>query len=205
MIKVNFDKELNKILKKKTLLTFSDGCKYTGMTKKDPKDKNKLIPHGLGFAMWPDGQSYKGQFKNGTFEGWGHYKVPNSHEFIGLWKKGFFSNGEMKSEDGRYYVGEFKKSKFHGKGTMNYSGNYKYEGSWKDNDAHGKGKITILKDNDKEEKGTIITGNFRNGEQHGKMKKIYPDGDLMYCIVENGNMIKAKFHDEKEWTIVERK
>ena len=71
--KINFDKEIAKIINENPLLTFSDGCKYYGMTKKDPKDKKKLIPHGLGYATWPDGHMYKGQYKNGTFEGWGHY------------------------------------------------------------------------------------------------------------------------------------
>ena len=52
-----FDKELEKVLKNEALLTFPDGCKYTGMTKKDPKDNKKLIPHGLGLAVWPDKQS----------------------------------------------------------------------------------------------------------------------------------------------------
>ena len=84
MSKIKFDKELAKIIKENPLLTFPNGCKYTGMTKKDPKDKKKLIPHGLGFAKWPDGHTYKGQYKNGTFEGWGHYVSPGSHEFIGF-------------------------------------------------------------------------------------------------------------------------
>jgi hypothetical protein len=200
-IKVKFDKELENTLNKETLLTFTDGCRYTGMTKKDPKDNKKLIPHGLGFAMWPDKQSYSGQFKNGTFGGWGHYKVPGSHEFIGIWKAGFFYRGEMKNVDGTHYVGDFKKSQFHGTGTMNYSGNYKYEGQWKDNVPHGKGKTIYLRDYKGAKKGTIISGTFKNGEEQGKMKEIFPDGEIMYFIVKNGKIIKTRFSDEKKWTL----
>jgi len=36
-IKVEFDKELENTLNKETLLTFTNGCRYTGMTKKIPR------------------------------------------------------------------------------------------------------------------------------------------------------------------------
>jgi len=45
MNKIKFDKKLEKVLKNEALITFPDGCKYTGMTKKDPKNNKKLIPH----------------------------------------------------------------------------------------------------------------------------------------------------------------
>ena len=181
--------------KKKSLITFPDGCKYTGMTKVNKKD-NKLIPHGLGFAQWPDKQSYQGQYKNGKFDGWGHYKAPNSHEFIGVWSNGFFKKGEWKKYDGQHYVGEFKKSEFHGTGTMNYSGNYKYEGQWKDNTAHGKGKVTYLKNFEKGEKGEVWKGSFKDGEMHGKFEIVFPDGDIIDAVYKNGSHIKSKYRDK---------
>ena len=39
-----------------------------------------------------------------------------------------------------------------GYGVLLIKNDFKYEGYWKDNDAHGKGKITILKRNENEEK-----------------------------------------------------
>ena len=185
-----FNKELKKVLKNEALLTFPDGCKYTGMTKTNKKD-NKLIPHGLGFAMWPDKQSYKGQYKNGTFDGWGHYTAPNSHEFIGVWKAGFIAKGEWKKNDGQHYVGDFKKSQFHGTGTMNYSGNYKYEGQWKDNVPNGKGKITYLKNFEKGEKGEVWNGSFNDGEMHGKFE-IFCDKQAIFLRHEEGKFIEIK-------------
>ena len=188
--KIKFDKELAKIIKENPLLTFSDGRKYTGMTKKDPKDKKKLIPHGLGYATWPDGHMYKGQYKNGTFDGWGHYVSPGSHEFIGVWKKGFFSVGEMKSEDGQHYTGQFKMSKMHGKGIMNFSGNYTYEGQWKDGDAHGKGKLTYLKKFEQHEKGKVMEGNFYKGRWHGNFTISYSDGEVNKVKYNMGDFVK---------------
>jgi heterodisulfide reductase subunit C len=198
MSQTKFDKELEKALKNEALITFPDGCKYTGMTKKDPKDNKKLIPHGLGFAMWPDKQSYKGQYKNGTFDGWGHYTAPNSHEFIGVWKAGFFQGGEWKKEDGQHYVGDFKKSKFHGTGTMNYSGNYKHEGQWKDNIPNGKGKITYLKDFEENEKGTVWKGIFKDGQMHGKFEITFSDGDIIDSVFVNGVRTIAEYRDERK-------
>ena len=83
MTQIKIDKELRKILKTHSLIEFSDGLKYTGMTK---KKGDQLIAHGLGFGMWPNGHSYKGQFKNGQFHGWGNYISPGNYEYSGLWK-----------------------------------------------------------------------------------------------------------------------
>jgi heterodisulfide reductase subunit C len=198
MSQTKFDKELEKALKNEALITFPDGCKYTGMTKKDPKDNKKLIPHGLGFAIWPDKQSYKGQYKNGTFDGWGHYTTPGSQELIGIWKTGFLSKGEMKMKDGQHYVGDFKKSKFHGTGTMNYSGNYKHEGQWKDNIPNGKGKITYLKDFEENEKGTVWKGIFKDGQMHGKFEITFSDGDIIDSVFVNGVRTIAEYRDERK-------
>ena len=194
----NFDKKLEKVLKNEALLTFPDGCKYIGMTKKDPKDNKKLIPHGLGFTTWPDKQSYKGQYKNGTFDGWGHYITPGLQELIGIWKTGFLSKGEMKMKDGQHYVGDFKKSKFHGTGTMNYSGNYKHEGQWKDNIPNGKGKITYLKDFEENEKGTVWKGIFKDGQMHGKFEITFSDGDIIDSVFVNGVRTIAEYRDERK-------
>ena len=42
-LKIKFDKKLEDFINKNLLITYSNGCKFTGMTKKDPKDKKKLI------------------------------------------------------------------------------------------------------------------------------------------------------------------
>ena len=202
-------KELNAMLKKKLkhihnlkpILIFQDGCKYSGMTKKDPKNNSKLIPEGLGYAIWPDGQYYEGQYRNGLFHGWGQYTSPNSHILAGVWKNNFIIEGEMRWNDGRKYFGKFKKSKYHGKGSMNYSGNSLYVGNWKNNVAEGNGEFTILKSNKHDKKGTILKGKFKKGQMHGKFKKVFPNGNIMDCIFVNGVCTKAKWKNEKNWTI----
>ena len=194
-------KKLKNIKKAKPILTFPDGSKYYGMTKRNPKNNKKLLADGLGFSKWPDGQYYEGQYENGLFHGWGQYIVPRSHILVGLWKKGFISEGEMHWNDGRKYFGSFKKSKYHGFGVMNYSGNIIYEGNWKNNLADGEGKFMILKSNKHDKKGTIIKGKFKKGQQHGRFEKIFPNGTVMDCIFVNGICTKGKWKNEKKWTL----
>ena len=181
--------------------TFSDGSVYLGQTRKTDKSK-KIIPEGLGFIQWPDGQNYQGQFKNGVFDGWGTYKAPGSHEFIGIWKKGFMSKGQKKSENGNHYTGVFKKSLFHGYGVMNYSNNSKIEVQWKNDSAHGKGKLTILKNHTAEdgkmEKGTIWNGRWKNGYCDGKFVIKFPDGEILDATWVKGKRTKAKFRYNKK-------
>ena len=88
MKKIEIDKKLNEILKSGSLLKFADGSKYIGMTKKKGK---KLIIHGLGFQEWPNGHSYKGQYKNGKFDGYGFYINPDLYEYSGMWKNNFMN------------------------------------------------------------------------------------------------------------------
>jgi len=54
--------------------TFSDGRVYLGQTRKTDKSK-KIIPEGLGFVQWPDGQVNKGRLpvsKSTVYAGYLH-------------------------------------------------------------------------------------------------------------------------------------
>ena len=199
-MKIKAQKKLIKFIKDNKLIEYKDGCIYTGMTKKVGK---KLVPNGLGSATWPDQHTYKGQYKNGKFDGYGHYVVPGSYELIGTWKNNYLIKGEYKSENGNHYVGEFKKSECHGKGTMIYFNDHKYVGEWKDNIKHGKGKMTILIDDESRnwEKGAVFNGTWSKGREHGNFELIYPDGEIMDKVFVNGINTKSKFRDQTEWTV----
>lgn len=188
MKKIEIDKELKKILKTQTLLKFPDGCKFTGMTK---KKENKLIPHGLGFGLWPDGHSYKGQYKNGQFDGWGNYISPGNYEYYGLWKKNYMNGyGEIKYSNGQTYKGEFKNSKMHGRGKLTIPGAYIHEGIFKNNNSNGMGKTTYLENFEHHEKGEIREGNFKDGRWHGKFKITFIDGEVLKAKYNMGEYVK---------------
>ncbi len=64
--------------------------------------------NGLGTYKWSDGDTYKGEWKDGKFHGKGEY---------------FYSNGSR-------FVGAYKNGKKHGEGLFIKPNGDKYEGTW---------------------------------------------------------------------------
>jgi hypothetical protein len=91
---------------------------------------------GYGSAIFPKGDSYSGNWKNGKAEG----------------------KGILKYKDGGVYSGDWKDGKAEGIGTMVYADGSKYEGSWKASVAHGLGTMYDVD-------GSIIySGMWNNGK-----------------------------------------
>jgi hypothetical protein len=85
---------------------------------------------------------YSGNWKNGDPHGDGKLIFPDDSYCVGIWKKGYITEGEFKYNDGRIYKGDFSKMHYtdlfhitpfrHGYGIMyENDGNKKYEGWWK--------------------------------------------------------------------------
>ena len=81
-----------------------DGQTYRGEFKDGEFD-------GKGFCNFPDGGSYEGQFVKGKIDGEGEYKFPDGNIAKGVWKDnkpwdvvGTLENGEV---NGYYKNGEF--------------------------------------------------------------------------------------------------
>ena len=65
--------------------------------------------------------------------GQGTYIYPNGEKYVGDWKNGkYHGHGTFTYPDGNMYVGEFKDGLKNGQGTFTYPGGEKYEGEWKD-------------------------------------------------------------------------
>ena len=200
-------------------LKYPDGRIYKGAI----KSADQQIPHGHGFMclnstdidfesetfgkkLTDNPWDYVGEFKDGVFDGQGEYECKGNYSYKGEWKKSHFhGKGKLILEETKeVYEGEFVDSKKNGYGTLIISDQFKTEGKWKDDKLHGEGKITFLKDIDEEEKGTIIKGNYEKGNLHGPSEKIYPDGDILYCVYDNGVLTKARFKGEKKWNIIKK-
>lgn len=126
------------------------------------KRQRKLPPCGIqavqsalnnaqgGPYKYPNGNTYKGQFKNGLRTGFGEETTPNGHGYIGQWnldqKHG---KGRLLLNDGDYYEGDF------------------FEGL-----PNGNG---ILIRNFKQDKITY-TGEFKAGMQDGTGTETFPQG-----------------------------
>ncbi|XP_065668556.1 MORN repeat-containing protein 4 isoform X2 [Hydra vulgaris] len=94
---------------------YSEGQVYEGEWSADGKK------HGLGYLLFPNGDSFSGRFNNGLFYG----------------------SGILTLEDGTTYEGEFYEGKFHGYGVYTRPDGMKYEGRFTDGTPNGAGKITF--------------------------------------------------------------
>ena len=71
-------------------------------------------PHGFGSVVYPDGNKYVGEFRNGLFHGRGIYTISSDgYSYVGEYKIGSLWNGIMKDKDGTidYKVVNWKKIK----------------------------------------------------------------------------------------------
>ena len=82
---------------------------------KDPVDR--------GIVLFPNGDSYEGEWKGDKMKG----------------------NGTYKFKSGSVYTGDFEKSLRHGLGTMTYSNGDIYSGEWVNDRIAGKGKVTKMR------------------------------------------------------------
>ncbi|KAF7216143.1 alsin isoform X1 [Nothobranchius furzeri] len=78
--------------------------------------------HGRGTMKWPDGRTYKGNFKNGLEDGYGECLIPNK--------------GQDKPDT---YQGQWREGKIHGFGKYKYASGEVYEGCFCDGQRHGYG------------------------------------------------------------------
>lgn len=121
--------------------------------------KGKL--NGPGKQTYKDGTIFEGEFRDGVLYGKGKIIRPGKEieegEFKnnmlhGMGKRTFFANGEV-------WEGKFEENALlEGKITR---GKAVLEGSFKNGKLHGQGKITHAD-------GTVVAGNFREGQLRGK-------------------------------------
>ncbi len=95
--------------------------------------------NGQGVLVYPSGDKYVGQFRDGKMEG----------------------QGTLMSSDGAKYVGAFKNNMLNGQGVLVRPNGVKYVGEFKNNKIHGKGTLTSPE-------GKELAGRFRDGEFIGK-------------------------------------
>lgn len=169
-----WDKNGNLIVKKNNNFLIN----YTGYFKNN-------LPHGLGTLTF-NGGTYRGQFKNGKFDGYGKLITKfSSYDF-----------------DRRSYVGYFKNNYPNGKGKFILKKS-RYcrgqEGNFINGQLNGKGKITW---SNSEYKGMV-----KNGFQHGKGKLVFFNtGDLHIGFWKNGDFMKGKIYTAKtkKWNLFTR-
>jgi len=86
--------------------------------------------------------SYKGQWKSGRFNGYGHLKYKNGSEYVGHFVDGVkHGNGWYSSSSGYEYEGDWHKGKQSGKAKIQYKNGDVYTGEVKDSLRDGFGEL----------------------------------------------------------------
>ncbi len=105
---------------------------------------------------------YKGEYKEGKYNGQGTFNYSFGTIYEGDWKDGKkHGQGTLTSHSGDKYVGEFNDGRWDGQGTYTWSNGDKYEGEWKDEKKHGQGTLTLSN-------GETYVGEFKDGKRNGK-------------------------------------
>ena len=182
-----------------------DGARYTGevvMLRKQQRSSKKwvdeFVPQGKGKILWPNGDKYKGQFRDGVPNGQGEKTFSGDKSvlqctFVNGYAQGngklikpgdlgytyegtFFADkqdgeGEEKSNSGlTYYKGQYKNGKRGPKGLMKFGEGNVYEGEFKDNNIHGKGRLI------NEVRMICYDGEWKHNKMHGYGVYKWQDG-----------------------------
>ena len=117
---------------------FKDGLKHgtgqliTEKIKYNGKFENDQFSGNLGILCDEKGNIYEGDFLNGKFEGYGHYKMSNGDNYIGEFKNGLFEGkGQLTDKKGNVFDGNFIKGKKDGFGVIITNKGEKIEGKYK--------------------------------------------------------------------------
>ena len=124
---------------------------------------------------------YKGEWKDGKFEGKGTLTEAWGGVYTGDFKNNLAHGfGRQEEKDGSWWEGEFKNDLLHGKGIfVNYDG-ATFEGNFFEGFLHGQGIYTKLD-------GTKATGNFVKDYLNGQGKWEYANGDIYVGSFKDDN------------------
>ena len=169
--------------------------------------------NGQGTFLYPNGNKYKGEFRQGKRQGKGLLTFGNGNAYNGDWlndqRDGY---GTFTFANGNVYQGAVRQNRFSGKGTMTFVSGNKYIGEWINDQANGQGKFYFAT-------GDRYEGAFRNGqfegvgifyfknrdryvgdwkssERHGRGKMYFANGSVQDGFWEEG-LLKKVINDDK--------
>lgn len=96
--------------------------------------------HGVGKAVFSNGDTYEGMYVHGKRNGLGMYTFSAGGRYEGSYKQNKkHGRGKMTYLDGSTYTGDWKDDQRHGNGIYIYANGDSYDGGWKHGERCGKG------------------------------------------------------------------
>ena len=152
---------MNRFFLSLLVLFFSLGCFAQSDLPPCPKGQKASWNNCFGTHVFPDGEKYVGEYKDGQRHGQGISSFASGDKYLGEWREDKFNGqGTLIYANGNKHVGEWKDGQRNGQGTTTFFTGNKYVGDFKGDTRNGKGAFT-----------------FANGERHvHEWKDKPPDG-----------------------------
>ena len=188
-----------------------DGPKYVFITENEETKTTSRGYSGKAVAMYPNGDTYDGEFMDGTREGRGVYTYAATVEkYDGEWKNNLKHGiGKMTYSKAGVYNGFWENGRRHGEGVFTYSNQDIYSGWWKFGEKEGTACYTfangmklygewwsgaITKGKWIYPNGMYYEGEFENNKPKGKGRWVFKNGNILEGDYEQ----KPKEMDEDE-------
>ena len=143
-----------------------DGAaKYVFITENGETKTTSRGYSGKAVAQYPNGDTYEGEFMDGTRESRGIYRYAATVE---------------------KYDGEWRANRKHGIGRMTYAKAGEYNGFWENGRRHGEGVFTYTN-------GDVYSGWWKFGEKEGTGCYTFKNGMKLYGDWVNGSITKGKW------------
>jgi radial spoke head protein 1 len=160
------------------------GPKYKFITENSEEKDTSRGYSGKALAMYPNGDTYEGEFMDGIRESRGIYRYASSNEkYDGEWKHNMKHGiGRMTYAKAGEYNGFWENGRRHGEGVFTYSNGDVYSGWWKFGEKEGTGCYTF------KSTGMKLYGDWTAGSI-SKGRWIYPNGMYYEGDFENNKPI----------------
>ncbi|KAH8617048.1 putative MORN repeat [Trypanosoma vivax] len=174
--------------------------------------KRNGTKHGLGMALFPNGDAYSGEYDNNQRHGIGVYWwAQQGVIYTGRWHQGVrHGRGRIVYPDGSRYNGTWARDVKHGTGYYQYADGSSYDGAWVHNKKHGYGVYRFTDGSSFH--GSFVDNAFTAGEwrlasgvtrYYGNFEKGVPVGSGVYVhrlgSTTHGPFQQEGFYHEGEW------
>jgi len=159
--------------------------------------------NGFGTFIYPYGDKYIGNWKDGKLNGQGTWINPDKSKYVGEWKNDFYNGtGKMYDSNGNLtQTGVWKKGIFqtsiyesgdceNGWGTYTWEDGNKYTGTWENGKRNGPGNLYWFN-------GDKYIGDWKNNIREGNGDYVWSDGSFYRGEYKNDMMNgKGKYYDK---------